>query len=66
MKPPINEQKKYCLYAKNKDSIISDKCKWNIDGDYILAQKQVEKSIVKMKNFIEQRSAFLTEYFMEK
>lgn len=54
------------LYAKNKDSIISDKCKWNIDDDYILAQKQVEKSIVKMKNFIEQRSAFLTEYFIEK
>ena len=52
-------------YGENKASIISDKCKWNTDGEYSLAQKNVENSIVKMKNFIEQRSIFLSEYYIE-
>lgn len=52
------------LYEENKNSIIADKCRWNIDGEYSSAKEQVEKNIVKMKKFIEQRSVFLSEYFL--
>ena len=53
------------LYAKCQGSIIADKCKWKEAGNYENTAMWVDESVENLRNFIVERSAFMSDTFSE-
>lgn len=53
------------IYKENEESIVADKFRWSIEGDYYLASENLIDSVNNLKDFIEKRSIFMSKIFSD-